>query len=658
MRNIKNNFALKAFGSVAFVISASITVVSVVAIIYAMIYGCYNAGGFFSSPLCRDYAYSRAWESSVSYIENGSFPLNNDSGVYVKIYDRGYPDGYDTYTYEERSWNSASENAAENTTEIVEPLTGTNESSSVTNVGDFNTDKYDTNIPQQYSNSTPLLEGSFSYTSDNGRFYEVVYGIFSIPENSWLSQQKEMYESFNSNKYNVIAAAVIFAIIAFALYVYLLAAAGHVRKKGVEGYEDVIQTNLHDKIPFDLYLVFDFIAACCVVVAIEEVIYMDLLARYQWIAVIVSAVIGSTLFLSTSVTLATRIKTKTLIKTTVCYKCADIFFAFIRLCLKGAGSFINSLPYTWGAVLFVVVIIFVNATDMFLFNFIVDVAVILIAYKFAKTCVSLERAGKEIADGNMNYRVDTKRMRWRFKKHGENLNSINRGIALAVEKQMKSERMKTELITNVSHDIKTPLTSIINYVGLLKGQCTPEQQKEYIDVLSRQSDRLKKLIDDLLEASKASTGNINVDIKELLASEIIYQSEGEYDEKLKNANLTVVVTTPENEKPVKADGRLLWRVMDNLFSNVCKYAQNGTRVYVDLKQEKGETVISVKNISKDQLNINADELMERFVRGDASRNTEGSGLGLNIAKSLVELQGGKFGITIDGDLFKAEIRLN
>ena len=162
----------------------------------------------------------------------------------------------------------------------------------------------------------------------------------------------------------------------------------------------------------------------------------------------------------------------------------------------------------------------------------------------------------------------------------------------------------------------------------------------------------------MLEASKASTGNINVDIKELLASEIIYQSEGEYDEKLKNANLTVVVTTPENEKPVKADGRLLWRVMDNLFSNVCKYAQNGTRVYVDLKQEKGETVISVKNISKDQLNINADELMERFVRGDASRNTEGSGLGLNIAKSLVELQGGKFGITIDGDLFKAEIRLN
>ena len=193
---------------------------------------------------------------------------------------------------------------------------------------------------------------------------------------------------------------------------------------------------------------------------------------------------------------------------------------------------------------------------------------------------------------------------------------------------------------------------------MLKKDHTPEEEKEYIDVLSSQSDRLKKLIDDLLEASKASTGNINVDMKEFLSSEIIYQSSAEYSDRFKNANLNVVISIPDEERKITADGRLLWRVLDNLFSNACKYAQSGTRVYVDLKQTQTNTIISVKNISKDQLNINADELMERFVRGDASRNTEGSGLGLNIAKSLVELQGGKLNLEIDGDLFKAEIVLN
>ena len=183
------------------------------------------------------------------------------------------------------------------------------------------------------------------------------------------------------------------------------------------------------------------------------------------------------------------------------------------------------------------------------------------------------------------------------------------------------------------------------------------EEKEYIDVLSRQSGRLKKLIDDLIEASKASTGNINTEMKPLMASEVIYQSAAEYDERLKKAQLDLIISVPEKEKEVTADGRLLWRVMDNLLSNACKYAQSGTRVYIDLKQNSKETVISVKNISKNRLNIDASELMERFVRGDSSRNTQGSGLGLNIAKSLIEIQNGSFDISIDGDLFKAEIRL-
>ena len=322
-----------------------------------------------------------------------------------------------------------------------------------------------------------------------------------------------------------------------------------------------------------------------------------------------------------------------------------------------AFDFLNAIPLVWGAVLFLFITMIVNLSHAVGFNVIYDIVALLAVTKFAKMAVNLEKAAEEMANGNINFKADVKSMKWRFKKHAQNLNSLNNGISLAVEKQMKSERLKTELITNVSHDIKTPLTSIINYVDLLKKEHTPEEEKEYIDVLSRQSGRLKKLIDDLIEASKASTGNINTEMKPLMASEVIYQSAAEYDERLKKAQLDLIISVPEEEKEVAADGRLLWRVMDNLLSNACKYAQSGTRVYIDLKQNSKETVISVKNISKNRLNIDASELMERFVRGDSSRNTQGSGLGLNIAKSLIEIQNGSFDISIDGDLFKAEIRL-
>ena len=222
---------------------------------------------------------------------------------------------------------------------------------------------------------------------------------------------------------------------------------------------------------------------------------------------------------------------------------------------------------------------------------------------------------------------------------------------------MKSERLKTELITNVSHDIKTPLTSIVNYVDLLKKEDLPERAREYLAVLDRQSSRLKKLTEDLVEASKASTGNMSVSLQPLVVNEIILQAVGEYDEKLTAGKLEVIVSTFEGNLTAMADSRLLWRVLDNLLSNVCKYAMAGSRVYIDLGRNEGRVVLSMKNVSRDRLNISPDELMERFVRGDASRHTEGSGLGLNIARSLMELMGGTFSIAVDGDLFKAELTL-
>jgi signal transduction histidine kinase len=209
----------------------------------------------------------------------------------------------------------------------------------------------------------------------------------------------------------------------------------------------------------------------------------------------------------------------------------------------------------------------------------------------------------------------------------------------------------------VSHDIKTPLTSIINYVDLLGKEALPAPADEYVAVLERQAGRLGKLTDDLVEASKASTGNLRVELQKTGLRELVDQALGEYGERLNALELETVVTAPDNEVYVTADGRHLWRVMDNLLSNVCKYSLPGTRVYVDVRREGGGVAVSFKNISRERLNIEADELTERFVRGDASRSAEGSGLGLNIARSLTELQRGSLTLSIDGDLFKAELRL-
>ena len=218
--------------------------------------------------------------------------------------------------------------------------------------------------------------------------------------------------------------------------------------------------------------------------------------------------------------------------------------------------------------------------------------------------------------------------------------------------------MKTELITNVSHDIKTPLTSIVNYVDLLQKPHTPAEGEQYLEVLARQSQRLKKLTEDLVEMSKASSGSIPVNLAPVNVVELVNQALAEYEEKLQRANLPVVLTAPQPEILVSADGRLFWRVMDNLLGNCVKYAQPGTRVYVDVVKYEKKVMISVKNISQAELNLPAEELMERFVRGDSARNTEGSGLGLNIAKTLMSLQKGKLNLVIDGDLFKAVLLFN
>ena len=271
----------------------------------------------------------------------------------------------------------------------------------------------------------------------------------------------------------------------------------------------------------------------------------------------------------------------------------------------------------------------------------------------------LQEGGKHIAEGDLDYQINTEHMLPALKEHAADLNRINEGVSKAVNEKMKSERFKTELITNVSHDIKTPLTSIINYVDLLEKEEIPnENAKEYLEVLERQSARLKKLIEDLIEASKASSGSLSVNLEKLEAGVFLVQTVGEFKEKTEKNKLDLQIKKPEEPIYIMADGRHFWRVIDNLMNNICKYAQPETRVYINLEQTGEKVQITFRNTSRYPLNISSEELMERFVRGDSSRNTEGNGLGLSIAGSLMELMHGKMQLFVDGDLFKVVLEFD
>ena len=321
--------------------------------------------------------------------------------------------------------------------------------------------------------------------------------------------------------------------------------------------------------------------------------------------------------------------------------------------------FFELLPLTWQWLLVGIVMIFMLFITIISFNtgWILLAAVLclgIILYGAHAFGILME-ATKRMGQGDLDTKVSDQFLLGSFKDFAGHLNDLADVAVVAAQKQMKSERMKTELITNVSHDIKTPLTSIINYVDLLQLPHSQEDEAQYLEVLGRKSQQLKKLIDDLMEMSKASTGNLTVDIRQVDAAEALTQALGEFSDKLAATPLSPVFQAPEDPVMIKADGRLVWRVLSNILSNAVKYALPGTRLYIDLAKQGGKVLISVKNISREPLNVSAEELMERFVRGDAARNTEGSGLGLNIAKSLMEVQHGQLQLLVDGDLFKVTL---
>ena len=280
----------------------------------------------------------------------------------------------------------------------------------------------------------------------------------------------------------------------------------------------------------------------------------------------------------------------------------------------------------------------------------------ILMIKYIEKVDKINQALKEIYEGNPNVHLEKEELTGVLKQMSEYINDIAGGFTNAIEQSLKSERLKTELITNVSHDIKTPLTSIINYVDLLKQEDIKDEKiKQYIDILNQKSLRLKKLIEDLVEASKVSSGNVKLNIEVIDLKELLAQTIGEFEDRFESKNLNIDIEIPNEEVKIKADNRYMYRVIENLFSNITKYSIDNSRVYISLTKQNDRIKLEIKNISKDKLNITPDELMQRFVRGDKSRYTEGSGLGLSIAKSLTEMQGGKFDINIDGDLFKVII---
>ena len=421
---------------------------------------------------------------------------------------------------------------------------------------------------------------------------------------------------------------------------------------GRSGKNNKINLNWYDKVPLEIVTILYFLGILLNVAIVADLSYSGIL--YSIIICIIDFILFYIFSIITLETIVKRIKTKTLLKSTLIYFiCHEIKKTYTN---RKVTTKVILLFLAFSIILFTLVALAMDSAFfvLILIGYLFAVLWLLIqaAIKFNK----VREAVKSIYEGNTNIRLNETEMKGVLKELTIYINDIAGGLSNAINQSLKSERLKTELITNVSHDIKTPLTSIINYVDLLKKEKMPNEKcTEYLMILENKSQRLKKLTEDLIEASKASSGNIKLNIERINVNELVKQISGEFEDRFKAKGLEEILTLPEEEIFINADGRYMYRVLENIYSNAAKYALENTRVYMDIIPKQKTVVIQMKNVSKEKLNISVDELMQRFVRGEASRNTEGSGLGLSIANSLTELQGGKFHIYLDGDLFKVTI---
>lgn len=481
--------------------------------------------------------------------------------------------------------------------------------------------------------------------------------VQNIDSSSDITLNRALYNQTKSLYKYSYATLIISIIIGSIELIYLIYSLGYVKNK------EEIYLSWLDKIPLEIlffgYCLLFFVEAallvmCLSVISVDVNLCVMLIMLVGYFSVL-SALYGAG-------TLLKRIKAHTFFKNSITYR----ILKWLIQKYKNVKNIISSNKNLGGKIaLYFIGIVTVSILIGLIFKefgILLDIVFwIWCYYKIMKEVDKFKQihdATEKIYKGDTNIKLDESLYTGVLKELAIYINDIAGGFSNAIKESLKSERLKTELITNVSHDIKTPLTSIINYVDLLKQEnIQNEKAKEYIEVLDNKSQRLKKLIEDLVEASKASSGNIKINKEVLNVKELLNQVTGEFEDKFNSRGLNIISKLPEKTVYIKADSRYLYRVLENIYSNVAKYAEENTRVYIDCILEEENTVtIYVKNISKDELNISADELMQRFVRGDKSRNTEGSGLGLSIAKSLTELQDGTFNIYLDGDLFKVAIK--
>ncbi|MCH5269573.1 MAG: HAMP domain-containing histidine kinase [Lachnospiraceae bacterium] len=552
---------------------------------------------------------------------------------------------------------------------------------------------YESNMGSDIFNEQVIFEAFSRYEYAYPETARIWLGVdTSYPLNDFLSRADEAYSMLHPYAYLLLAAGAVGLLLWFVLFLFLSVktgwrAAGQNRAdiSGTEEREAVLVLNWFDDIPTEIAA---GLGAASAFFLVEFGLWflweyfrgdnLDIVCAHRFRTACMAGgfvLLCSLLFCLFWYSLLRRIKAHTIWKNSLVKMLWQKLIkrpamALKKLLLKlydNSGVFFRNLFIIGGIMALNLILGFWfcnawwhrNLSQLISVSFIVclmDAGILCIwFYHHIKRKKIIEGIVK-IREGELGYQVPTEDMHGENKQLAEAVNSIGAGIKEAVETSMKDERLKADLITNVSHDIKTPLTSIINYVDLLKREKIDEEPiKGYIEVLENKSQRLKQLTDDLLEASKISSGNIILVWETIDLTELLKQALGEFSEKFEEKNLTVMESFSGTEVCIEADSRRIWRVIENLFNNVCKYALPGTRVYLDMEVQQQGVTLSIKNISAQPLNIPAEELTERFIRGDVSRSTEGSGLGLSIAKNLTELQNGKFNIYLDGDLFKVSL---
>lgn len=672
---MKESKILKALSSVLLIILISILIISIFMLsIKESEY--YNEEKYFDSD-----TFARTY---MAYLEGAIYDLIHNNDNYQSIQDGNieihysisyreyYSDIKDRYfliIYKNKALTNVELTNTTNTIESIKSYIKNNENAKNVDIiyGDIQSESdIIQKIGLQYLNDFTEIyytrtDDGIEYISTEAKDFQIYSSyVEEFKENSQATVVNNLIEKFSPYEEYAYFIIPVSSILIVLILVYLIISIGY--KKGLEG----IALNDFDKVPLEIILFIAIIIGCIPFIILEEInsnynAIISLIITAYFLIYILCAIAFTTII--------KRIKSKTFLRSTLVGKILLLVGKYINKINNKLTSAWETLTYSTNITIKVLIyflsiivigIVFLLISGDSLITLLLELLLLaFVAYKVIKALKGfsqIENKLKEMYEGNNQNPLNKEDFVPELQNTVKYINDISNGFENAIQDRMKSERLKAELITNVSHDIKTPLTSIINYVDLLKQEdIQNEKAKEYIGILDNKSQRLKKLTEDLVEASKVSTGNISLNLENINIVELIKQALGEFEDKFKKRGLDVILDCKENEIIIKADNRYMYRIIENLFSNISKYALENSRVYVDIKKTQKSVIIEMKNISKDRLNISADELMQRFVRGDKSRTTEGSGLGISIAQNLTELQGGEFRLKLDGDLFKVEL---